>query len=536
MKIFKTVMRWPLAAILMFGCLSVGMKASVQTQSTKARLITVIVVDGLRPDSINDEDTPNLFRLRREGIAYINSHSVFPTVTRVNAAALSTGTYPIHNGLVSNVMYVPGVDPVRPFNTGDYRQLLKMQDVSNGTLLFRETLGERLQKAGLKYVAVSSGSTGNALLLNSRAPSGIGVVINGSFDPGKTVAYPADISKTILSRFGEAPTEERSPRVDWTEKVLREYVLPELHPDVLIDWLTEPDTSQHEKGAGSVEARAALKNSDRNIGLFLKRLEELGLADKTDIIVLSDHGFTRNGYGINLTEELVNAKLKASANSDDVVLASNGNSVLLHVKGKDKQRIKQIVEFLQKQSWSGSIFTDQKPAAAGQHSGPNGWVEGTFSLDLIHEGNPERGPDIMFTFLWNSAPNASGMPGTDYINSRTSGPLTGEASGHGSISPYTIRNTMLMWGPDFKSATVIRTPSANVDVMPTILALKNLPITGQVDGRVLREAFRDGGVDEEQVITETSTLTTQAGDGYKIAIQLSRVGSSIYVDKSWRVR
>ena len=246
-------------------------------QQGKAKLIGVIVVDGLRPDSINEEDTPNLFRLRRDGVAYINSHSVFPTVTRVNAAAISTGTYPIHNGLVSNVMYVPSVDPIKPFNTWDYKQLLKLQDVSNGTLLFRETIGERLQKIGLKFAAISSGSTGNAFLLNPHAPAGIGVLVNGSFDSGKTIAYPEDVNKTILSRFGVAPTEERSPRVDWTEKVLREYALPELHPDVLIDWLTEPDTSQHEKGVGSFEARAALKNSDRNIGLFLKKLYELGL-------------------------------------------------------------------------------------------------------------------------------------------------------------------------------------------------------------------------------------------------------------------
>src|SRR5262249_43170961 len=154
------------------------------------------------------------------------------------------------------------------------------------------------------------------------------------------------------------------------------------------------------------------------------------------------------------------------ANSDDVVLASNGASVLIHVKGKDKRRIKQIVEFLQKQSWSGSIFTGRKQPTSGQQQNSFGWVDGTFSLDLIHEENPERGPDIMFTFLWNSAPNGADVPGTDYINSRTNGPLNGEASGHGSISPYTIRNTMLMWGPDFKSGTVIRTPSSNVDVMP----------------------------------------------------------------------
>src|SRR6185295_15968988 len=76
-----------------------------------ARLILIVVMDGLRPDSINAEDTPTLFRLRQEGVNYINSHSVFPTVTRVNAAAISTGHYPGVNGLVSNAMFVPEVNP-----------------------------------------------------------------------------------------------------------------------------------------------------------------------------------------------------------------------------------------------------------------------------------------------------------------------------------------------------------------------------------------------------------------------------------------
>src|SRR6266480_816648 len=114
-------------------------------QSRKsARLILIVVMDGLRPDSINREDTPTLFRLRQEGVSYINSHSVFPTVTRVNAAAISTGTYPNVNGLVSNSMFVPGVHPTRPFNTSDYRQLLKLKEVSGGRLLFARSLAERL--------------------------------------------------------------------------------------------------------------------------------------------------------------------------------------------------------------------------------------------------------------------------------------------------------------------------------------------------------------------------------------------------------
>jgi predicted AlkP superfamily pyrophosphatase or phosphodiesterase len=69
---------------------------------TDKRFIIVFVVDGLRPDAITAEDTPTLFRLRTEGVDFTNSHAVFPTVTRVNAAALSTGTQPGTNGILGN--------------------------------------------------------------------------------------------------------------------------------------------------------------------------------------------------------------------------------------------------------------------------------------------------------------------------------------------------------------------------------------------------------------------------------------------------
>jgi predicted AlkP superfamily pyrophosphatase or phosphodiesterase len=530
--------------------LSVGLMALTPTgrvtgqQSRgEARLILVVVVDGLRPDSINAEDTPTLYRLRREGTSYLNAHAVFPTVTRVNAAAISTGTYPQVNGLVSNSMFVPGVHPTQAFNTGDYRQLLKLQEVSGGRLLFARSLGEHLHEKGIRFAAVSSGSTGNALLLNHRAPQGVGVLVNGAFDPGRRVAYPDDVNAAIISRFGAAPREEGSALVDWTDRVLREYILPELRPEVVLDWQTEPDGAQHANGVGSELARQALRNSDRNLGITLAKLGDLGLADKTDVIVTSDHGFSLHNYGVGVTQELIKAGLKGGAESDDIVVASNGQSVLLHVKARNPERIKQIVRYLQAQDWVDVIFTTARQAAsrAGRGSAhatgnEQGWVEGTFSLELIHEENAERGPDILFTLPWSSAPNTFGVPGTHYTTvSGATGPLTGVGSGHGGISPWLVRNTLIMWGVDFKRGATVRTPSCNVDIAPTILALKGITGGDQMQGRVLHEALSKGP-DQEQVSSETRIVRTQAGSSYRAAVQVSEVGKHRYIDKGWRIR
>lgn len=510
---------------------SAGTSAPIAQQSgSRARLIMIVVMDGLRPDSINGEDTPTLFRLRQEGVNYINSHSVFPTVTRVNAAAISTGTYPDVNGLVSNSMYVPGVHPNRAFNTGDYHELLKLRAASGGHLLFARSLAERLLERGIRFAAVSSGSTGSALLLNHRAPEGIGVLVNGNFEPGRRVAYPDEANAAILSRFGNAPGEEGSSSVDWADRVLREYVLPELRPDVAIDWQTEPDGAQHRYGTGSKEARKALANDDHNLGLTLAKLQELGLADKTDLMVVSDHGFSSHNFKVDATLALIKGGLKTAAESDDVVLASNGQSVLVHVKGRDSRRIGSIVHFLQAQDWVDVIFTaGRKPADE------LGSVPGTFSLELIRQANKARGPDIVFTLPWRSGVNAFGFAGTHYTEGEgNTGALVGAASGHGGMSPWLVRNTLILWGPDFKHGATIRAAAGNVDIAPTILALKGVSVE-KTDGRVLAEALSDGR-DEEQIQSETKILRTGPVGRYSAALQITDVGDRRYIDKGWRIR
>jgi arylsulfatase A-like enzyme len=537
-----------LALLVMISALGAPFlsNADVTNQSrATARLILIVVMDGLRPDSINREDTPTLFRMRQEGVNYINSHSVFPTVTRVNAAAISTGHYPGVNGLVSNAMFVPGVNPNHAFNTSDHRQLLKLRDVTEGRLLFMPSMAERLKAHGIRFAAVSSGSTGSALLLNHRAPEGVGVVVNGNFDPGKRVAYPDEISAAILSRFGTAPLEEGSAAVDWADRVLREYVLPELKPDVVIDWQTEPDGRQHSHGTGSPEARAALANNDRNLALTLATLQELGLADKTDLIILSDHGFSLHDFRVDATKALINAGLKTAADSDDVVLASNGQSVLVHVKRRNPQRIRKIVRFLQSQDWVDVVFTDgRRPAGvSGTPAGPRrktaverGWVLGTFSLELIKQTNFHRGPDILFTLPWSSAVNAFGVAGKHYTDGTGDvGPMVGNASGHGGMSPWLVHNTLILWGPDFKHGLTVRLAAGNVDIAPTVLTLKGDAAGEFLGGRVLREALRDGP-DEEKIPSETKILTTKAAGRYRAAVQVTDVGAYRYIDKGWRIR
>jgi len=493
------------------------------------RFVIVFVVDGLRPDGITPELTPTLFRLRAEGVNFTDSHSVFPTVTRVNAAAIGTGMHPGSTGILGNQMFAAAVDPRRALDAGNHRRLLELDQATGGRLVLTETLGERLHARGLTLASVSSGSTGSALLTNARAPRGVGVLVNGAFEPGKLVAWPAEVNATILAKFGPAPARGALPRYDavvtWTEQVLREYVLPDLAPDVVINWLTEPDHSQHHLGVGSPSSLEALANDDREIARVLTTLDELGLMPSTDVLVVSDHGFTTNTSGIDVAGALIDAGLKAAVGSSDVVLASSGQAVAVHVEGHDRDRVARIARFIQAREWGGVVFTGAR--AAGD---PRGVVDGTFSLELIHVANAERGPDLLFTFPWTSDANAFGVPGTDLAS--ISGGAKLYASDHGSMSPWNVRNTFLAWGAGFKKRTTVGTPVGNVDVAPTILALLGLTDGGALDGRVLAEAL-DGGPDPERIEVNTQVHRVETG-AYRAAIQTSEVDGRRYIDKSWR--
>lgn len=506
-----------------------------QAVTSRAKLTLVFVLDGMRPDLFNETDTPNLYRLRESGVNFLNGHSVFPTVTRVNSPSIATGMYPEHAGIIGNSIFAPEIDPKGDLNTGDWRVLTELDRVSEGRLLFVKTLAERLHDAGKSLAAVSSGSSGSAYLLNHRAQQGVGVFVNGYLEDGDgRVAYPDAVDNAITERFGAPPAksapEGGSAAVDWTERVLRDYVIPELKPAVVLNWFTEPDGVHHAFGTGSPEGTAAIANDDRNVGLILDKLTELGLERETNIFVVSDHGFGWNTQSVDLEGSLIEAGLKTAPDSEDVVIASSGHAAAIHVKDHDRERVASIVTHLQAQPFTGVLFT--RPAADGG-GGSDGSIAGTFSTSLVHLDNAERGADIFVTFDWSSDKNTFGIAGTDTELGAETGALTGNGSGHGSMSPWDVRNTWFAWGADFKSSIVDRVPSSNVDIAPTILALQGLDAS-QLDGRVLVEALK-GGPDYEKVPVETKTYSTEA-DAYRTLIQVTEVGHQRYVDKSWRLR
>jgi arylsulfatase A-like enzyme len=530
---------WPVVV----GSIAVAGIIAARRYEASKTITIVIGVEGLRPDIISRPVTPNLARIRDQGVNFTHSHSVFPTVSRVNGVAITTGMSPSRSGIISNSIYIPSIDSAQPLNTADAAQLQRLTSVNNGKLLLVRSLGERLQKAGKRIAVVSAGSSGLSLLLNPTVQQGTGVTIAGAFEGGKRAAYPDSVNNVVLRRFGLSPQATDSlireehdftPLVDWAQRVLYDYVLPTLKPDVIIDWMAEPEESQSSFHIGSTRATNALDNTDRHVGLLLKLLDTLGYRGKANIIVVSDHGFAVERETVNFVDELVRARLKESPTSNDVVVSSNGQSVLINVRGRDPERIAAIVQFLQGPRWTGAIFArDVKIPLPGKGKKKKmGSIPGALPLEVLRMANDKHGPDIVVTFPWSDELNSYAIPGM-HERVRVNGPFNPNyTSGHGGLSPWVVHNTMFAWGPAFKKGVKINTPVSNADVTPTILAMLGLDVEG-MDGRPLREAFRDARKDDAKPKTRTITAKT---DTYEAAVEITEYKGARYIEKAWRIK
>ena len=95
-----------LAIVLLFIATPIRAQQTAPARRGRGRIVVLMVWDGLRPDFVTQRDTPNLFRMAREGVRFDRHHSIFPTLTMVNATALATGAPPGVNGLEGNNFYL----------------------------------------------------------------------------------------------------------------------------------------------------------------------------------------------------------------------------------------------------------------------------------------------------------------------------------------------------------------------------------------------------------------------------------------------
>lgn len=476
------------------------------TQAPSApRAQLVIVVDGLRPDYVTPELMPRVASLARRGTTFTAHHSVFPTVTRVNAASMVTGLYPESHGLLGNTVYVPAANAVRGLDTG-VRANLESIDRANRRLLTGPSLGELLQRAGKKLLSVGSGSSGVVYLINHRVNNG--AIIHHEF------TQPDALAERVIQRLG-LPPPHAFPNAAQNRRAVDAYLtvaLDDIRPDVTFLWLSDPDTTAHTHGMGSEVTRRALLLVDAEIGRIEDAFRHKSLLDETNVLIVSDHGFSTHGGTFSLAAAVEPFAHAMSDGSPDIVVAEGA----IHFRGnRDPARIAAIVAALQKNPAVGAIFT--RPRNAG---GVQGEMAGTLSFDVVRWNHPRAG-DILVSANWSDAANATGIKGTT--------PERGTA-GHGTSGPYDIHSTLIATGPDWREHATIDVPTGNADLAPTLLRLAGVPVPSSMTGRIIDEGFRSGPAPSSVRVTH-STETVRTSDGsYELTAHLTTAAGRRYLD------
>jgi len=556
------------AAFLVVAAVT-GVASSRAATKNNGRIFLMMVWDGLRPDFVNPRDTPNLFALEREGVLFAHQHSVFPTVTMVDAAVLATGGEPDHTGIFGDSMYLLpelGADAAKrlpklgallnsPLDLENSIYLAALNSGGfNGHLLGVEGVAQQILHVG-GYVAIM-GKQGPTFMFDDEADRRIAHPSNYLFvadDMARPELPAAAIAHKPPMRFGDL--NSIAGRDQWFTGLLISQALPAArtaaskgHSAFIIFWQHNPDLVQHIAGLGTQPALNALHQCDSNLASIRGAIARLGIAHRTDLMVVSDHGFATIRMSVSFSDLLVNAGIKKSSNSTDIVVARNGGEDLVYLspaayESEEDRRatLARIVDFAEAQEWCGAIFSKKKAPEGTVTNRQNriGWIPGTFAQEMLGLYNSRRSPDLIISFRELSELDNRGLTGpsnpafvvgANGQAARRNGSLplirpiagvvysdshslsTGQGM-HGAAGAREVHNFCAVTGPDFRRHFVDAAPSGNADVVSTIRKIFNLNTPARAGGRVLQEALNraehETGSPQQQILTSYLVLQGQ---------------------------
>lgn len=309
-------------ALLMLGVAAEGRTRRPE----RPHNVILFVADGLRSKIVTPQTAPALVALRRDGVDFRNSHSLYPTFTTANASAIATGHLFGDTGDFANSIYVAA--PIASAN-GSPTPFLEndavIGDVNarfGGNYLNETSVLTAAAQAGFSTAAV--GKLGPAAIQAVTSRDGTGpIVIDDSTGRAGGIALAPDVANAIAAAqlAGQAPTrgdngkpgnattlgtltaniDQQKWFLDVTTRVLLPRFKAAKKPFVLVYWSRDPDGTQHNQGdsLGRVSpgingptSMAAIRNADNNLAELRATLRRLGLDKTTDIIVTADHGFS----------------------------------------------------------------------------------------------------------------------------------------------------------------------------------------------------------------------------------------------------
>ena len=297
--------------------------------SAAPRNVLLFVADGLRPGMIDTANAPTMAAMAKQGVTFLNTHSLFPTFTMANGSAFATGHYLGDTGVFSNTLSVgsqvrAAKGSVTPFIEND-AVLGELDQDFGADFIDEETVLAAARAAGMATAAI--GKVGPTLLqdhtdrgqhtleIDDATGAALGVPLPDAVraalqQAGLPLAAPSRGSNGVSGSATKPGTLDANlAQQQYFADAATKVALPMLaraaqasgKPFAMVFWSRDPDGTQHNQGDSLLQlspgingptSLAAIRNADHDLAQLLAALKQLGLDSTTDVVVASDHGFS----------------------------------------------------------------------------------------------------------------------------------------------------------------------------------------------------------------------------------------------------
>ncbi len=217
----------------------------------ESAILILVSIDGFRWDYLDRHEAPHLRQLAASGVRAEGLIPQFPSKTFPNHYTIVTGLRLANHGIISNNMRAADIP-------GEF------------SLANRDVLADPRWWGGepIWNTAEQQGRVAAAM-----------------FWPG---------SETMIGGHQATywtPFDDEMPHEDRVGRVLSWLKLPDgKRPSFLTLYFSEVDNAGHDAGPESDAVRAAVTNVDRSIGELVAGVTAIGLGDRVNYVVVSDHG------------------------------------------------------------------------------------------------------------------------------------------------------------------------------------------------------------------------------------------------------
>jgi hypothetical protein len=416
------------------------------------RRVVILILDGLRRDSVTEEAMPNLHALRARGTWHGAHRTVFPSVTRCVSASFATGCHPARHGLQANTMALEEGGVLALADAGE-PDFLERKRRATDAMLGVPTMAERMAGAG-GYALFSNGSPGSA---RAHDPLGHGHVLNRAYahGPGNAQRAPSGLA---AGSDGDDALVERfiAEGINGTSAVT-------------VCWCAEPDHIQHHVSLGSAVHRTVLAEADRRVARVRDAVDRRRDGGE-DVVLLvgSDHGHETVAGVIDVNAHLVDAGAKRDLDDMGLIAVANGTASLVYALPDRRDDAARAMEALSAAPWAGHVFDSLTLGAVGQANAFH--LVGAVALRAWEE------------------PNTHGVPGLSFSALPHFGKPDRLGCGmHGGLGTFEQSPVLLAEGRGFAAGMSRRAVTSIVDVAPSVMHHLQLPADG-FDGVALQAA------------------------------------------------